>query len=207
MKRVLLVLGMAAVGAGCSSTTDNGGQTTKPPTGLTYIKLMPAAPPLCANSVGFWAFKGVTVEGALQFPELGEPLDCSGGTEDFVRLKIDAQSLLADPNGVPFKTGDSVFISLTWVGGDTIMVQLDPTGLEFDPAHPAELKFEYEQAGDDLNEDGSVTAADTTIEHEIGLWRQAQIGDDFVKIGSIKLEDQNEFEAELNGFSRYAIAY
>jgi len=28
-----------------------------------------------------------------------------------------------------------------------------------------------------------------------------------VLIGSIKLEDTNEFEAELNGFSRYAIAY
>jgi hypothetical protein len=108
---------------------------------------------------------------------------------------------------VPFQTGDSVFISLKWVGGDTIMVQLDPTGLEFDPGHPAELKVEYGEAGDDLNEDGAVTAADTTVEQEIGIWRQAQPGDDFVKIGSTKLEDENEIDAKLNGFSRYAIAY
>jgi hypothetical protein len=207
MKRVLLLLGLATVGAGCSSTTDNGGHTTRPPTGLNYIELMPTAPLLCADSIGFWAFKGITAEGALQFPEPGEPVDCSGGTEDFVRLKIDAQSLLADPNGVPFQTGDSVFISLKWVGGDTIMVQLDPTGLEFDPGHPAELKVEYGEAGDDLNEDGAVTAADTTIEHEIGIWRQAQPGDDFVKLGSTKLEDIDEIEVKLNGFSRYAIAY
>ena len=206
MKRVCVLLGIAAAVAACSSSTDSG-QPSRPPTELSYLQLMPTAPALCSDSIGFWAYKGVTVEGALMFPEAGEPVDCSGGTEDFVRLGIDAQSLRADPNGVPFQPGDSVFVSLVWVGGDTIMVQLEPTGLEFDPAHPAVLKIEYGEAGDDLNDDGAITAADTTIEQEIGIWRQERLGDPFVKIGSTKLEVENEIEAELNGFSRYAIAY
>jgi hypothetical protein len=52
-----------------------------------------------------------------------------------------------------------------------------------------------------------VDSGDEIIEQELGLWRQATLADPFVLIGSIKLEDQNEFEAELTGFSRYAIAY
>lgn len=87
------------------------------------------------------------------------------------------------------------------------MVQLEPTGLKFNPAKPAELRIEYGEASDDLNHNGTVDSEDEAIEQELALWRQATLADPFVLIGSIKLEDTNEFEAELNGFSRYAIAY
>jgi len=157
--------------------------------------------------VTFDATKGIDVEAALQFPEPGEPADCSGGTEDFVRLRIDKESLLELPDGTPLNDGDVVTITMTWVGADSIMVQLEPTGLKFNPAKPAELKIEYGEASDDLDHNGTVDAEDEMIEQELGLWRQATLADPFVLIGSIKLEDTNEFEAELNGFSRYAIAY
>jgi len=32
-------------------------------------------------------------------------------------------------------------------------------------------------------------------------------GDPFVRLGSVKVEGQEELEADLQGFSRYAIAY
>jgi hypothetical protein len=198
---------VAALSIGCSSSMDSGTGTTKQPSDLTFLTLAPTAPALCSNSVTFEATKGVDVEAALKFPEPGEPADCSGGTEDFVRLRIDKESLLELPNGTPLQDGDKVTITITWVGGDSIMVQLEPTGLKFNPAKPAELKIEYGEASDDLDHNGSVDSADELIEQEIGLWRQATLADPFVLIGSIKLEDQNEFEAELNGFSRYAIAY
>lgn len=207
MKTKLHLPILAALAAACSNATDNGGGIVRPPDQLSYLTLAPTAPALCANSVTFEATKGVGVEAALQFPEAGEPADCSGGTEDFVRFKLNDQSLLRLPNGTLLQDGDKVTITMTWVGNDTVMVQLEPTGLVFDPAHPAELRIEYEEASDDLDHDGSVTAADTTIEHEIGLWRQEIPGDPFTRIGSIKSEEFNEFEAELNGFSRYAIAY
>ena len=198
---------LAALSAGCSNSTDNGAGTVKPPDQLSFINLAPTAPALCSNSVTFEATKGVSAEAALEFPEAGEPADCSGGTEDFVRLKIDAQSLKQLPNGTPLLDGDKVTITMTWVGSDTVMVQLEPTGLVFNPAKPAELKIEYENFCDVLDYDCSVTQADTTIENEMGLWRQPTLADPFTLIGSVKFEDSNEIEAKLNGFSRYAIAY
>jgi len=197
----------AALVIGCSSSTDGGGGTTKPPSDLNFLRFAPTAPALCSNSVTFDATKGVDVEAALQFPEPGHPADCSGGTEDFVRLRIDKESLLELPDGTPLNDGDVVSITMTWVGGDSIMVQLEPTGLKFNPAKPAELKIEYGEASDDLNHNGTVDAEDDAIEQELGLWRQATLADPFELIGAIKLENTNEFEAELNGFSRYAIAY
>jgi hypothetical protein len=197
----------AALLIGCSSSTDDDSGTTKPPSGLNFLTFAPTAPALCNNSVTFDATKGVDVEAALEFPEPGEPADCSGGTEDFVRLRIDKESLLELPDGTPLNDGDVVSITMTWVGGDSIMVQLEPTGLKFNPAKPAELKIEYGEASDDLDHNGTVDSEDDAIEQELGLWRQATLADPFELIGSIKLEDTNEFEAELNGFSRYAIAY
>jgi hypothetical protein len=197
----------AALLIGCSSSTDSGGSTTKPPSELNFLQLAPTAPALCSNSVTFDATKGVDVEAALKFPEPGEPADCSGGTEDFVRLRFDKESLLELPDGTPLNDGDVVTITMTWVGGDSIMVQLEPTGLKFNPTKPAELRIEYGEASDDLNHNGTVDSEDEAIEQELALWRQATLADPFVLIGSIKLEDTNEFEAELNGFSRYAIAY
>ncbi len=197
----------AALLIGCSSSTDSGGSTTRPPSELNFLQLAPTAPALCSNSVTFDATKGVDVEASLQFPEPGEPADCSGGTEDFARLRIDKETLLELPDGTPLNDGDVVTITMTWVGGDSIMVQLEPTGLKFNPAKPAELKVEYSEASDDLNHNGTVDSEDAAIEQELGLWRQATLADPFVLIGSIKLEDVNEFEADLNGFSRYAIAY
>lgn len=198
---------LAALSAGCSNSTDNGAGTVKPPDQLSFLTLANTAPALCSNSVTFEATKGVGVEAALEFPEAGEPADCSGGTEDFVRLKLDNESLMQLPDGTPLQDGDKVTITMTWVGSDSVMVQLEPTGLVFNPAKPAELKIEYENVSDDLDHDGSVTQADTTIENEIGLWRQPTLADPFTLIGSVKFEDTNEIEAKLNGFSRYAIAY
>ena len=57
------------------------------------------------------------------------------------------------------------------------------------------------------NEDGDVDEEDDHIETILGIWRQEQPGDPFVRLGSVKVEDQEELEAKLTGFSRYAIAY
>jgi hypothetical protein len=69
----------AALLIGCSSSTDSGGSTTKPPSELNFLTLAPTAPALCSNSVTFDATKGVDVEAALEFPEPGEPRRLLGG--------------------------------------------------------------------------------------------------------------------------------
>jgi len=196
-------LGLAA---GCSDSTGDG-SVTRPPGQLNFILLSRAAPSLCDSSVSFWAVKNgpQDAEGALEFPEDG--VNCAGSREDFVRLKIKKESLQLYPDGTPFQDLDSVLVTLTWVGSDTIMFHLEPTGLVFDPAHPAELTIEYDHTNGDLDDDGDVDADDARIEQRMGLWRQPTLADPFTRIGSVKFEDLDEIEAKLNGFSRYAIAY
>jgi len=199
----LLLLGSAVV-LGCTSSTGGDDGTVVPPGDLNYLRLAASAPTPCADSVGFWAFKGQSVEGALTFGTAGDP--CPDG-EDFVRLKLDAQSLSEYPDGTTFNPGDSVFISIKWVGGDSILFQLRPSGLRFTAEKPAELKIEYGEAGSDLNDDGDTDVQDAVIESQLSIWRQENPGDPFVKLSTIQDEVGNELKADLLGFSRYAIAY
>ncbi len=204
--RLLAITALLGGAAACSDSNGGGGGGSVPPGELTFIRLAPTAPTLCADTVRFWAKRGVGIEAALVFPEPGD--DCNGSTEDFVRLKLDAQSLAAYPDGTPFQAGDSVFITLAWVGNDSILVHLEPTGLVFNPAQPAKLKIEYVHTNGDFDEDGdSGDAEDDSIEHQIDLWRQPTLVDDYTKVGTAKFEDTDEIEADLNGFSRYALAY
>jgi hypothetical protein len=195
----------AVLALACSDSTSSDDGGTKPPSQLNFLTLAPTAPALCETSISFWAFRGLGADTALQFPEAGHT--CQESREDFLELKLDAASLLAYPDGTPFQFGDSVLITMSWVGSDSILFHLEPTGLIFDPGHPAELKIDYSEAGTDLDDDGDTDVEDDDIERRLDIWRQPTLADDYAKVGVAKFEDIDEIEAKLNGFSRYAIAY
>lgn len=201
---------MALTAAACSDSSHSSGPGTSA-SDLTFLLLANTAPPLCADSTGAWFVKdpaGEDKEIALQFPESGNLADCAlGSTKDFLRLKIAKLSLLRWPDNTLISNGDSVFISVKWVGNDSILFELKPSGLQFSLSDPAELKIEYAEAGEDLNDDGNVDIEDEEVEHLLDIWRQERPGDDYFRVGTAKIEDSNEIEAELNGFSRFAIAY
>jgi hypothetical protein len=212
IRRSLFAAALVAAGAACSDSTGGGGGGR---TDLTFLRLAATAPPLCADSTGAKFGKdpnGQDQDIALIFPVSGNLQDCPNGatpgpTEDFLRLKLKKTSLLRYPDGNLIANGDSVFIYVKWVGSGSILFDLQPTGLLFSLAEPAELRIEYGEASDDLNHDGQVDTEDTAIEHQLDIWRQEKPGDPFVRVGTGKAEDSNEIEARLNGFSRYAIAY
>jgi len=188
--------------AGCSDST-GGGTIIVPPGSLNYLHLAPTAPPLCADSVGQWFVKdpqGSDQELALQFPENGNLGNCAAGSnEDFIRIKVDKDGLSKRPDGSVIADGDSVFISIVWVGGDsTLLFELQPGGLVFNPARPTELKIGFGE---------SEEVSDTGVISQIAIWRQATLADDFVKLNSNTLDVEQELEVKINGFSRYAIAY
>jgi hypothetical protein len=204
MKRIspslLLAAAIVAGAAACSDST-GGGQITKPPAALNYVHLAVTAAQPCVDSVGAWFHKttnGSDEELALEFPAVGAPANCSGNTEDFLRLKLDRQALSNLPDGTPIANGDSVFISIVWAQGDSVLFHLQPTGLVFDPSHKAELKISFGETDE---------ATDTAIVNQLSVWRQALPTDDFVKLPTTKLDVEQELEVKLNGFSRYAIAY
>lgn len=206
-----VLMAAAAVTVAACSDSSNSSDGGTPGSGLSVIRFAPATPPLCEDSVGAYFKKdpnGQDQELVLRFPETGNLSDCAiDKTEDFARLTLKPLSLLRTPDSTLISTGDSVFISMRWVGNDSILVDLQPSGLLFDPANPAKLKIEYGKAGPDLNEDGDVDSADTLAEHKLDMWRQEKVGDPFFRVGTAKSEDINEVEARLNGFSRYALAY
>ena len=178
------------VTAACSDAT--APVETRPPAQLNILRLLPTAPPLLADTTTFTACKGQGAEGRLVFN------DGSGGEgEEFARLTLDGASLLTKPDGTPFAPGECVQITMALDDPTQILVRLEPSGLRFDPAHPAQLKLEY----------GEAEGVDSTVEAKIAIWRQETAGAPFVRLGSAVIKDLNEVEANLVGFSRYALAY
>ena len=154
------------------------------------------------SQASFYAIRGEDREARLFFQ------DAVGGQgEEYLRLKIPDAALLTRPDGTPFAVGDSILITVTVVNVQQILFDLQPSGLRFDPAKPAELDIEYQEAGDDYDQDGDVDVEDDQIETELAIWRQEVVGGVFERLGSVKFEDLKEIDVELIGFTRYAIAY
>ncbi len=188
---------------GCSSTTtEPPPPDIRDPAALNILQLAQNAPPLWNSQASFYAIRGEDREARLFFQ------DAVGGQgEEYMRLKIPDAALLTRPDGTPFAVGDSILITVTVVDVQQILFELEPSGLRFDPAKPAELDIEYQEAGDDYDQDGDVDAEDDQIETELAIWRQEVVGGVFERLGSVKFEDLKEIDVELTGFTRYAIAY
>jgi hypothetical protein len=197
--RLLALILLSALPA-CAS--DSTGPVERPEDALTILKFSGSAPPFEAPVVTFYARTDENREGRIYF------LDAEGRRgEEFARLRVDAGSLRARPNGAPFAARDSILVTLRVVDPLRLLIELEPAGLAFWPTRPAELKLDYDFADPDFNGDGVVDARDRAVESTFAIWRQAAAGRPFVRLGTIVVEDRNEVEAELTGFSRYAIAY
>jgi hypothetical protein len=209
MKHSRLILAACMVTVACADSTSSDDNTPGVPGGNLNTLLLPiTAPELCADSAGAWFHKrtsGGTEEIALTFPEEGG--DCSGETEDFLRLQLERRSLATLPNGTPINVGDSVFISVKWVGSDSVMFRLSPSGLQFTPGDEARLKIKYDKLNGDLNDDGNEDEDDHEIERRLDIYRQEEGDTLWFPVGTVKIEEEDEIEAELRGFSRFMLAY
>ena len=194
--------GVVALALACSSTSGPDQPSVVPPAGLTILRLQPSHPPLYSDTVSFMAVQGQATVQKIYFAD-----EDGGQGEEYLRFRLDSLSLLAYPDGTPFGPGDSVRITLRVINPDSIYFQFDPAGLTFDPAHPARLTIKYGETGGDFNEDGHVNAGDTVIANTLAIWRQPEPADSFTRLQSVRVEDQEEIQANLLGFSRYAIAY
>ena len=203
--RRLLALPLALTLA-CS---DSGGpgdddDSVKPPSELTVLRLSEESPPLFDPVVSFWAVRGEDREVEISFVDDEDP---NQPGEEYLELEVDADALQALPDGTPIAEGDSVLITVRVVDPTRLLFEFQPAGLTFNPTRPAELKIHYSHADDDLDEDGDVDLDDESLELTIAIWRQENTGDPFERLGSLLIDDLEEIDAELEGFSRYALAY
>lgn len=193
----------AALGAlGSCSDSSGPGVITKPPTELSVVHVAPSSTPLFNPVDSFYAVRGEDREVRIYFQDGG-----GGQGEEYLRLRVDAGSLLALPDGTPIATGDSVLIRVSVADPTQMLFQLEPSGLVFSPAAPARLTIHYDHAGGDINDDGVADGEDAALESTLAIWRQEKIGDPFVRLSSVLSLELDEAEAELTGFSRYALAY
>ena len=188
-----LALGVAVLAglvAGCDDSNDSG-RITVPESQLEFVRLSVTAPDLETMDTSFWAVAGEDSRLEIRFQGQGGP----GSGKKFLELRVDDGSLLRRPNGTPFAEGDSIEIRVV-VDPEFILASFEPSGLTFNPNKPAELEIEYEEAEQDF--------LDREIEFD--MWRQEQPGDPWELLGSAQIEDLDEIEAELLGFTRFALA-
>jgi hypothetical protein len=187
------------------STSCNDGTSPPPeirPTeGLHFLRPAPGAPEFADTTVRFIARRGVDSEVRIRYAV------APGEFEEFVRFRVRRDALLAYPDGRPFAEGDEVEITLRIVDFSRLIVELQPSGLKFDPEEPAELKFKYNHTDPDRDGDGDVDAADAQVESLLSIWRQAAANEPWTRLVSRVEIEIDEIEAEITEFSGYAFAY
>ena len=197
-----LLLGALALGGASCSDSSAPDDDTKQPSELNVVHVAPSSTPLLNSSVSFYAKRGEDREAQIFFQD-----ETGGQGEEYLRLRVDAGSLLARPDGTPILLGDSVLIQVSVVDPTEMLFQLEPSGLTFNPLTPARLKIHYDHANGDLNDDGVSDGRDESIENTLSIWRQETLADPFVRLISVLTIETDEAEAELTSFSRYALAY
>lgn len=198
--RPLTLLLTAAALASCDGSPTSGDRL--PEDALTFVRFGETAPDLERSELSFWAVRGRERHGEIRYaPAPGEERG-----EVFLDFEVEESSLLRYPGGQPFAPGDSVLITLRAVDASRFIFEFQPGGLRFDPAHPAKLRVSYRHADRDYDEDGDEDAEDEDFERRFGFWRQEQVGLPWFQVGTLKVEDLEEVEAGIEGFTRYAVA-
>ena len=152
----------------------------------------PDAPPLAFTEVSFLATAGQDEEIRIDYVNGDECL----------RFRLDDDALTRRPNGTPMNEGDTITIRIRVVDNGYFNFEFQPAGLRF--AEPAELRVNYQFAHPDLNGDGEVNEDDD--EFEFGWWRQEMPGQKWEPVGSVRVRNLTEVRAEIDGFTRYALA-
>lgn len=207
-RRFLALLTLTAAVAGCGS----GGTEPEPcPVGVICTPGTPSvarfnfAPgALEQTSVSFWAVKGQDRSAAIFFRGADDD-----EREELLSFQVGANSLLRDPQGRLYQNGDSVRITITLPDPTRAEFVFAPAGLRFNPADPAELELEYGDASQgDLNGDGLVNATDIAIAAQLAVWLRESANSAFFRVESSFNDDVlDEVEADVLGFTRYALAY
>ncbi len=195
---LLAALAPAAMLLACDGSTDPNVSFTP-----NFLQAAVDAPPIANPVISFWAKKGTKYEEFIFYQKRPDRADST----DLVRFRLDENSLATRPDGSPIAVGDSVLITITVVDAQRMILDFQPSGLRFSAADPAELKLSFAEADDDLNDDGKVDAADSSLESQLAIWKRESASSPWVKLASIVELEADEIEALLSGFTGYAIAY
>ena len=197
-----LVLVLLAGAVGCGDGGTGPADDAVPESQLTFLRFPAALQPLVSRSGSFYAVKGDDRELVLRY----QPESPDEEGEEFLEFRVPGDALLRRPDGRSFQAGDSILISVQVSGDGRFLFDFQPSGLRFDPDHAPRLRISYRALDDDLDDDGDLDDADDAFERSMRLWRQERSGQPWYPVGSMKLEDVDEIDGEITGFTGFAIA-
>lgn len=189
--------------AACSDSTapnTNGARTDDQ---MNFLTFAAGAPPLATTSVSFYAVRGEDREIAIWY----RPAPGQSDSSKFIEFKVPGAALVSRPDGTPIAVGDSLLITVSVNDTTHMIANFQPSGLRFATGVPARLKMEFAEADDDYNHDGVVDSKDQEAETQFSFWKQEAPGLPWTKVGSAVAEDLKEVEADITGFTGYAISY
>lgn len=199
IRRIPSVLGAALCAWALASCDNPAGSREVPGNKLVFVRAADDAPPLDSLQVHVWAKAGEGRQAVIRYQKVG-----SYGGDFCLEFKIPGDGLWKRPDGTVVQKGDSVLITITVVDPKLFNFRFEPSGVQFRPDHPAELRVSYKWADRDFNGDGREDDADT---HFIfGFWKQETDASDWIQTGTVKDADLEELRAEIRGFTRYALA-
>lgn len=205
MKRMLLLMGVTAVVtlAGCG----NHGTAVKAPdqasqSALKFVQFPPGLLAQIPQEDSMYAVVGQDRKLVLRYA----PTDSESEGEEFLSFDVPGDALLKRPDGSSFAPGDSILIHVRLDPQGRFLFEFDPAGLTFSGQHPATLQVNYHRTGGDLNGDGEVDAADSVLKQELGVWKQENAGEPWIKINSTNEQEADQIVAKIYGFTGFCVA-
>lgn len=169
----------------------------------TFLRPAQDAPSLAHTTTSFWAVRGQTRSGSIVYHARPGATDST----ELVRLVVHKGSLVRRPDGTRLAKGDSVLITLTVVDTVNLIVDFQPQGLVFARAAPAVMTFGYAETDPDLDFDGTIDDDDARLEAALTIGRQELRSDPFGPLPSQVDARVDKVQAEIDGFTRYAVMY
>jgi hypothetical protein len=169
----------------------------------TFLRPAANAPAIANPVVRFWAKRGADTTAEMYYHRVAGRRDSTV----FFSLRLKAKTLARRPDGTAFGDRDSVLITLTLVDARKGIVDCQPSGLRFAADAPARLKINFTEADADLNDDGRVNTVDAALTRAITVWRRESPAEPWTRVASRVEVGAHEVEAEIGGFTGYAIAW
>jgi hypothetical protein len=155
---------------------------------LAFVRLASTAPEPETRDTSFWAVSGRGGELEIRF--------AGDAGERFLRFRVGGDALLTYPDGRSFAEGDSVRIRVRLDEDSRFVFDFEPSGLRFDPEHPAELEVRYAEAD----------PADVGLPDELFLWKQERPDAPWLRLATVRVKDAKEVRARITGFTGFALA-
>jgi hypothetical protein len=187
----------------CTDSTSPDPSDTRDPTDLRLLTAPYGTPSLAKTQVSFYAVQGKA--GGVDIWYHAKP----GATDSlkFLEFRVGAGSLATRPDGSAIAAGDSVLITLTVTDQTHFIVDFQPSGLKFSASDQPTLKISFAACGEDLNYDGVVDSRDQGIMDSLSFWRQEAPFQEWHKVSSTLVAQVKEVNAQLGGFTGYALMW